>query len=104
MSVVIVGGNDKMIRQYKQVCKNYDCQAKVFTQMTTTLKKQIGMPDLLILFTGTVSHKMTHCAVCEAKRSNAPIIRSHTSSLAALRRILEEQVGTGDNFLSCEEF
>ena len=53
MSVVIVGGNDCMIRKYKEICEQYKCSAKVFTHMKTDLKKQIGCPDLLVLFTGT---------------------------------------------------
>nr|WP_320025969.1 DUF2325 domain-containing protein [uncultured Acetobacterium sp.] len=89
MSIVIIGGNDRMIYQYKDLCKNYDCQAKVFTQMQGAMKKKIGEPDLIILFTGTVSHKMVNCAISEAKRLNLPLARSHTSSLAALRNILE---------------
>lgn len=33
------------------------------------MKKKIRAPDLMILFTGTVSHKMVNCAVEEAKKS-----------------------------------
>lgn len=33
MSVVIVGGHDRMVAQYKKICKNYQCKVKVFTQM-----------------------------------------------------------------------
>ena len=33
MSVVIVGGHDRMVCQYMKICKNYKCKAKVFTQM-----------------------------------------------------------------------
>lgn len=29
MSVVIVGGNECMVRQYKNLCKEYSCRAKV---------------------------------------------------------------------------
>jgi len=90
MSIVIIGGNDRMIYQYKDLCKEYDCRAKVFTQMQGAMKKKIGVPDLIVLFTGTVSHKMVNCATFEAKRLNLPLARSHTSSLAALRNILEE--------------
>lgn len=41
MSVVIVGGHDRMVGQYKKICKNYKCKAKVFTQMSADLNKQI---------------------------------------------------------------
>ena len=34
MSVVIIGGHDRMVSQYKKICKNYNCKAKVFTQMS----------------------------------------------------------------------
>ena len=90
MSVVIVGGNDRMARQYMDVCNKYNCKAKVFTKMKTDLKNKIGSPDLLILFTSTVSHKMVHCAVAEAERKNIIVERSHSSSASALNGILEQ--------------
>ena len=68
MSVVIVGGHDRMVCQYKKICKEHNCKAKVFTQMPAKLGNQIGSPDLIILFTNTVSHKMVRCAVAEAER------------------------------------
>ena len=93
MSVVIVGGHDRMVSQYKKICKDFKCKAKVFTQMSANLSGQIGSPDLLILFTNTVSHKMVHCAVTEAEKCNANIVRCHTSSQNALTEILHREVG-----------
>ena len=78
MSIVIIGGHDRMVCQYKKVCQKYQCKAKVFTQMSGNLSKKIGTPDLVVLFTNTVSHKMVRCAVEEAGRCNAEIIRCHT--------------------------
>ena len=90
MSVVIIGGHERMETQYKDICKRYKCKAKVFTKMKTDLKNKIGNPDLLILFTSTMSHKMMHCAVSEAERKNAIVERSHSSSASALIGILEQ--------------
>jgi len=89
MSVVIVGGNECMVRQYKDLCSEYKCKARVYSKMTNGLKK-LGSPDLLVLFTNTVSHKMVYCAMNEAKKQNIKVARSHTSSMAALKNILEE--------------
>ncbi|BBF41397.1 hypothetical protein lbkm_0071 [Lachnospiraceae bacterium KM106-2] len=89
MSVVIIGGHDRMVCQYKKICKEYKCKAKVFTQMSNNLRNQIGNPDLIVLFTNTVSHKMVHCAVAEAQRNHVDVIRCHTSSKNALMEILE---------------
>ena len=49
MSIVIVGGHDRMVGQYKKICKSYKCKCKVFTQMEADFGKKIGCPDLLVL-------------------------------------------------------
>ena len=89
MSVVIIGGNECMERQYKDLCEEYSCLAKVFTKMSGGLRNKIGSPDLLVLFTSTMSHKMLHCALSETRGGNTVIARSHSSSMAALKNILE---------------
>ena len=86
MSIVIVGGHDRMVAQYKKICKSYKC--KVFTQMEADFGKKIGCPDVLLLFTNTVSHKMVKCALDEVGAST-DIVRCHTSSGNALTGILE---------------
>ena len=89
MSVVIIGGNDRMQRLYKETCQDYGCKAKVFIKMKGELKRKMGSPDLVILFTSTASHKMVNSALCEAKRCNAAVERCHSSSLNALQGILQ---------------
>ena len=42
MSIVIVGGHDRMVGQYKKICKSYKCKCKVFTQMEADFGKKIG--------------------------------------------------------------
>ena len=84
MSVVIVGGHDRMVQQYKQVCKAHRCKE------AGNLGNQIGSPDAIIIFTNTVSHQMVKSAVTEAEKANADVIRCHTSSKSALNDILEK--------------
>ncbi len=91
MSVVIIGGHDRMVCQYKKICKSHRCRAKVFTQMSGNLKDKIGSPDLIVLFTNTVSHKMVRCALTEAERTSADVVRCHTSSGTALEEILNDK-------------
>lgn len=92
MSVVIVGGNECMTRQYKELCREYKCKAKIYPKMTGGMK-DIGTPDLLVLFTNTVSHKMIRSALDQAKGQAIKTVRSHTSSINALRSILKEHIG-----------
>ena len=63
MSIVIIGGNERMVCQYT---------------------------DLMVLFTNTVSHKMVISASQEAKKNNIPVARVHTSSASALKCALDE--------------
>ena len=90
MSIVIVGGNERMVCQYQNICKNYGCKAKVFPKETGPLEKKIGSPDLMILFTNTVSHNMIQGAMKAAKKNSVPVARIHSSSATALRYLLCE--------------
>ena len=89
MSVVIIGGNECMVCQYEKICRDHGCKAKVFAKERSGFKKKLGYPDLMILFTNTVSHKMVNSAVTEAKRNKIQIARAHSSSAASLTNVLK---------------
>lgn len=91
MSVVIIGGNECMERKYREMCSRFGCRSKVFCKPGADMKNRIGRPDVLILFTHTVSHKLVQNAL-QNIASETKIIRSHTSSLASLQGILEGAV------------
>ena len=90
MSIVIIGGNERMVCQYTDICKDYGYKAKVFPKENGAIRKKIGCPDLMVLFTNTVSHKMVISASQEAKKNNIPVARVHTSSASALKCALDE--------------
>lgn len=93
MSIVIIGGNECMEREYARACGTYGYEAKVFTRRHKDLQHVFGRPDLCILFTSTVSHNMVKIASEEARKKNVPLARSHTSSLSALNALLREHCG-----------
>lgn len=43
MSVVIIGGHDRMVCQYKKICRQFNCKAKVFTQMSDSCWKAYSL-------------------------------------------------------------
>lgn len=90
MSIVIVGGHDRMQCRYKEICKKRGCKCKVFTQCPSNLREQIGKPDMVVLFTNTVAHKMVGIALEQAEKSGAFVARSHSSSACALNGVLDE--------------
>ena len=93
MSVVIIGGNERMERRYKDICKEYNCDSKVFTKMNTGLPAGIGSPDLLIFFTGTMSHKMLHFAMKEICGEDTVVVHAKSGSVSTLRHILQKSTG-----------
>lgn len=64
-------------------------KAKVYIETDKGIQN-FGTPDLVVLFTSTMSHKMLQIASGQAKRKNLRVARSHTSSMAALKSILDE--------------
>ncbi len=90
MSIVLVGGHDRMHDEYKGICAKRGVSVKVYTQMPARFDKAIGNPDGILLFTNTVSHKMIKTALKEAKRKNIPVLRSHKSSGNSLEELLQQ--------------
>ena len=48
MSVVIIGGNERMERQYQQICKTYGYKAKVLQRKQARLKEKSDSPTYLL--------------------------------------------------------
>ena len=92
MSIVIVGGHDRMHCQYKQICKKHGCKCKVFTQCPANFQNQIGSPDMIIVFTKTVAHKMLNVACRQAEKTGATIKHCNSSSAWALNEALCEYI------------
>jgi len=93
MSIVIIGGNECMERDYLNLCKEHGCNAKVFCKYKSCMKDRIGNPDLMILFTHTMSHKMIKTAL-DSAGTGTQIVRTHTSSKTSLRSILRTYAQT----------
>lgn len=93
MSIVIVGGHDRMVCTYKEICKQYKCKVKVFVYMPAKFKTMVGKPDVLILFTNTVAHKMVITALKAVENEDTIVERSHSSSACELKEILLSHCG-----------
>lgn len=94
MSVVLVGGNDRMAARYKDICRSYRCKAKVFTQMPADFENKLGTPDFIIVFTDTCSHKMVNCVNRKSKKETIPVEKVHNASASSLKNILARYCGT----------
>ncbi len=89
MSITIIGGNECMEHRYKQLCKDYNCSAQICTKFKD-MKNKMGKPDMVILFTNTVSHKMVRKAMSSFSKDEYRIVHAHSSSISSLKKILSE--------------
>ena len=80
MSVVIIGGHDRMHCRYKEICKKYGCKCKVFTQFPANFRNQIGSPDMMV-------------AEQQAEKAGTFVKHCHSSSACALNEALTEYFG-----------
>ena len=90
MNIVIIGGHDCMHCRYKQICKTHGCKCKVFTQCPANLRDQIGSPEMIIVFTKTVAHKMLKAAEKQAERTGTQIRYLNSSGAVALNDALND--------------
>ncbi len=85
MCAVLVGGMDRLRNDYMEAAKEQGVSLKVFTGQERSIKSQIGDADMLILFTGKVSHAARKEAMKYAKSNNIPVKLVHSSGVTALR-------------------
>lgn len=89
MSIVIVGGNDRMVSRYGDIARKYNYKAKIFTQMPADFESKIGTPDLIAVFTSTCSHKMLDGVKRSSQKHGTPVKHINSSSASALKKMFE---------------
>ena len=89
-SVAIIGGVKGIEREYLDIAKDCNFNCKLFNQKCPQFDKKIKNVDACILFTNTVSHKLSleSCKIC--KKHGIKMIKVHSSGITGLRQTLEE--------------
>ncbi|MDR2488595.1 MAG: DUF2325 domain-containing protein [Desulfovibrio sp.] len=88
MCAALVGGMDRLRKEYVETAKTLGIDLKVFTGQERSIKNQLGELDMIILFTGKVSHAARSEAVKYAKTNRIPLHMSHSSGIASLRKCI----------------
>ena len=91
MCAALVGGMDRLRKEYIDTARGLGVNLKVFTGQERSIRSQLGELDMMILFTGKVSHAARQEAVKHAKANNIPLRMVHSSGVSALRKCFEER-------------
>lgn len=89
MSILLLGGMDRLERHYLNEASLRGIKLKVFTKPTKDIGKKIGNVDAIVIFTDKVSHSVKYEIVNFARENGIPYFMYHSCGLCTLRRCLD---------------
>jgi len=90
MCAALIGGMDRLKREYINEAEKNGVKLKCFTGKERKISSSLGKVDFVVLFTNKVSHKARKDVMDAAKGLNVPIIQSHSCGVSSLREVLSE--------------
>jgi hypothetical protein len=85
MYTVLVGGMERLHKEYVETARTLGVTLKVFNGQERSIKKQLGGADMLILCTGKVSHSARREVIKHARAKQIPVQMMHSAGVSALR-------------------
>ena len=90
MCVALVGGMDRLKREYETAAKRCGVKLKVFTGKESCLVDKMGCPDMAILFTSMISHNARTEVMQRSKTLGIPVTFLHSNGVSSLRQCLND--------------
>ncbi|MDR2825239.1 MAG: DUF2325 domain-containing protein [Deltaproteobacteria bacterium] len=95
MSIALVGGLDRLKRQYEHIAKGCGVNLKTFTGKESCLVDNMGQPEMVILLTDMVSHQARRSVINYSRSLGTPVIFLHSNGVSGLRRQLTALTSEG---------
>jgi len=89
MCATLIGGMDRLKRDYINTAKGSGVKLKVFTGKENKIAGKLGEPDCVIVFTNKVSHAARKEVMQYAKARKIPVQMIHSCGVSTLRQCLE---------------
>ncbi|MFZ4858693.1 MAG: DUF2325 domain-containing protein [Desulfuromonadaceae bacterium] len=88
MSVVLVGGMDRLSQQYRAEAKRHGVDIQIFSQDEQGITAKIKNADGVVIFTNKVSHQARNRAFKAARNEGIPVLMHHSSGVCSLGECL----------------
>jgi hypothetical protein len=88
MCVALVGGMDRLKRDYESVAKKCGVTLKTFTGKESCLVDKMGVPDMAILLTNMISHNARTEVLQRTKALGIPVHFLHSCGVSSLKHCL----------------
>jgi len=89
MCVALIGGMDRLQRQYLEEAEKLGIDLRVFTCSEARMHSKIRNVDAMVIFTNKVSHHAKKQAIVAAKAKNIPVLMHHSCGICSLRECLD---------------
>jgi hypothetical protein len=89
MSIILIGGMDRLERYYQKEAIQRGINLKVFTKYTKEIGKKIGKVDAIVIFTDKVSHPIRNEVINFARSKGIPYFMYHSCGLCSLRKCFD---------------
>jgi hypothetical protein len=98
MCVMLVGGLDRLKRDYQNAATRCGVRLKVFTGKESCLMDKMGQVDRAIVFTSMVSHSARDEVSRRGKSMGIPVTFLHTNGVSGLYRCLKDISSDNDSY------
>ncbi len=88
MCIALIGGMDRLEREYINEAGKYGIFLKVFTKPAVAIQSKIKNVDAVIIFTNKVSHMARKEVMSAAKARKIPVFMYHSCGICTLRECL----------------
>jgi predicted GTPase len=88
MCVALIGGMDRLQRNYISEAENIGIDLRVFTKAEIDMASKIKNVDAVVIFTNKVSHKAKREVMSIAKARGIPVLMYHSCGICTLRDCL----------------
>lgn len=88
MSIVLVGGMDRLGEKYHDEARRFGMDLQIFSQAGQKMETKIKNAEAVVIFTNKVSHQARNKAFNEAKRQGVPVFMHHSCGVCTLRECL----------------
>ena len=88
MCVALVGGMDRLKRDYENAAKKCGVTLKTFTGKESCLVDTLGCPDMAIVVTSMISHNARAEVMQRSKSLGIPVRFLHACGVSSLRQCL----------------
>ncbi|WP_353684479.1 DUF2325 domain-containing protein [Thermodesulfovibrio sp. 3907-1M] len=90
MSVLLIGGMDRLKSHYLKEASQRGINLKLFTKPCKEVTRKIGKVDAIVVFTNKVSHSIRDDVINFARAKGIPFFMCHSCGLCTLRKYFDD--------------